>query len=60
MPPTNAVPNMSARYAGTVAKPPPYIVRMMQYASTKSAIWPDAAKLGTRKYSTAPSAKKMK
>ncbi len=48
MPPTNAVPNMSARYAGTVAKPPPYIERITQYDSTKSAMLPVVAKVGTR------------
>ena len=28
MPPTYLVPNKSARYAGIVAKPPPYKVKM--------------------------------
>jgi hypothetical protein len=37
MAPTNWVPKMSARYAGIVANPPPYIDAMMQNDSTKSA-----------------------
>ena len=40
------VPNRSDRYAGTVAKPPPYIDRMMQKNSTKSARLPVATVQG--------------
>ena len=38
--PTICVPNRSARYAGTVAKPPPYIDKMMQNAATNSETLP--------------------
>ena len=44
--PTMRVPNRSARYAGTVEKPPPYIERMMQKNPTNSAMLPIAAVQG--------------
>jgi hypothetical protein len=46
MAPTNCVPNRSARYAGTVAKPPPYIDRMTQKKATNSALLPMCAAHG--------------
>ena len=37
MAPTNWVPKMSARYAGMVENPPPYIVRMTKKMATNTA-----------------------
>ena len=36
--PTWITPNMSRRYAGIVAKPPPYMLMMMTYPATNSAM----------------------
>src|SRR5215510_4887664 len=52
-------PKASARYAGIVAKPPPYIVRMTQKIATKSARLPPAPAVGADAYSSMPSAKKI-
>ena len=43
MAPTICVPKRSARYAGTVAKPPPYMLRMMQTATDEEQVLPAAA-----------------
>ncbi|MCY1445627.1 hypothetical protein D9M71_621530 [compost metagenome] len=60
MAPTICVPNRSARYAGTVAKPPPYIDRMMQNAATNRAMLPRWPMFGTSAYRATPRAKKAK
>ena len=51
------VPNTSRRYAGMVAKPPPYMERMMQKAATNSGIEPRWPSVGTVEYSRMPSRK---
>src|SRR6186713_1153961 len=56
---TYLAPKISARYAGMVAKPPPYIVRMTQKQETNSTtepIWPES---GTSAYRIGPSTKKQ-
>ena len=40
MAPTSTMPNRSRRYAGIVANPPPYIVKMIRERATKSARLP--------------------
>src|SRR5436190_19609677 len=56
---TNWVPKMSARYAGTVAKPPPYIDRRTQTIATNSATLPARAADGDSAYSAMPSTKNV-
>ena len=51
---------MSARYAGMVAKPPPYMVRMMQKMTTKRVTLPVRPANGPIEYSRNPKAKKVK
>src|SRR5450830_1037102 len=58
MAPTICVPNKSARYAGAVEKPPPYIDKMMQTAPTNNAMLPALADHGRLTYSTKPRPKK--
>src|SRR6185295_15651172 len=55
---TCPAPNRSARYAGIVAKPPPYIVRITQKMATKSARL-DAPAVGAIAYNTMPRPKKI-
>lgn len=43
---TNWVPNMSAKYAGKVENPPPYMDMMMPNARTNSALLPISANQG--------------
>src|SRR6266508_6583103 len=50
---TCAAPNMSARYAGMVANPPPYIVRITQKIATNSARLADPA-VGALAYNSMP------
>src|SRR6476646_827692 len=56
---TLPTPNESARYAGMVAHPPPYIVRMTQKIATNSARLPLAPAAGADAYSSIPRAKKI-
>src|SRR5574343_449423 len=50
---------MSARYAGTVAKQPPYIDRMTHMKTTNSASDAPSAVLGMAAYMAKPSRKKV-
>ena len=60
IPPTCIVPNMSARYAGIVANPPPYIVKMIidaiqnpaKYMMVVGFALASIAKKGIEEYST--------
>ena len=54
MAPTCSVPNMSRRYAGMVANPPPYMLRITQNVATNSTRFPARANDGTSAYSTIP------
>ena len=46
MAPTSMVPNRSRRYAGTVAKPPPYMLRITQKVATNGTRLPARASEG--------------
>ena len=46
MVPTICVPKKSAKYAGTVAKPPPYMLKITQKATTNSGLLPIVALAG--------------
>ena len=48
---------MSARYAGIVANPPPYIVRMTQKIADEERQAAGRARVGADAYSSIPSAK---
>src|SRR5882757_9400054 len=54
MAPTIRVPNRSARYAGTVAKPPPYMDNATQKNETNNARLTVAAVHGTVRYIAIP------
>src|ERR1700749_1381758 len=56
---TLPMPNESARYAGMVANPPPYIVRMTQKIATNRARLPRAPAGGADAYSAIPRGQKI-
>src|SRR5438132_1148932 len=57
--PTCNVPNRSDRYAGIVAKPPPYMVITVAMQATNSGMLPMRPAHGTVAYSAGPSRKNV-
>jgi len=55
--PTICVPNKSAKYAGIVAKPPPYILKITQKAETNKSLLPAPALAGILAYKMPPNTK---